>query len=75
MAQQVKDVASSLQWLQSLLWYDFFGLFRAAPMTYGGSQARGPIGAVAAGLRHSHSDARSKPCLRPTRQLRTVPDP
>ena len=29
-------------------------------MAYGGSQARGPIGGVAAGLRHSHSDTGSK---------------
>jgi len=35
-------------------------LFRATPMAYGGSQARGPIGAVAAGLRHSHSNTRSE---------------
>ena len=28
-------------------------LFRATPVAYGGSQARGPIGAVAAGLHHS----------------------
>ena len=27
--------------------------FRATPMAYGGSQARGLIGAVAAGLQHS----------------------
>jgi len=33
----------------------FFCLFRAAPMAYGGSQARGLIGAVATSLRHSHS--------------------
>ena len=39
----------------------FFGLFRAAPGAYGGSQARSRIGAVAAGLRHSHSNARSEP--------------
>ena len=38
-------------------------LFRAAPAAYGGSQARGHIEAVAAGLRHNHSDAESKPCL------------
>ena len=37
----------------------FLGLFRAEPMAYGGPQARGPIGAAAAGLRHSHSNARS----------------
>ena len=34
----------------------FFGLFRAASEAYGGSQAGGPIGAVAAGLHHGHSN-------------------
>ena len=38
-------------------------------MAYGSSQARGRIGAVAAGLRHSHSNARSEPSLQPTPQL------
>ena len=33
----------------------FFCLFRAAPTAYGSSQARGGIGAGAAGLCHSHS--------------------
>ena len=33
-------------------------------MTYGGSQARGLIGATAAGLRHSHSNSGSDSCLR-----------
>ena len=32
--------------------------FRAAPAAYGGSQARGQIGVIAAGLHHSHSNAR-----------------
>ena len=41
-------------------------LFRVSPMAYGGSQARGPIGATAPGLRQSHSNARSKPRLQPT---------
>ena len=39
--------------------YLFFRLFifsRAALPAYGGSQARGLIGAAAAGLRHSHSN-------------------
>ena len=49
--------------------------FRAAPAAYGGSQARGLIGAVAASLRHSHSGAESKPHLRPTPQLTATPDP
>ena len=35
-------------------------LFRAAPAGYGGSQARGPIGDVAASLCHNHSNARSE---------------
>ena len=30
-------------------------LFRATPVAYGDSQARGPIGAAAASLHHSHS--------------------
>ena len=38
----------------------FFCLFRAEPTAYAGSQARGQIGAAAAGLHHSHSNARSK---------------
>ena len=40
-----------------------FSLFRAAPMAYGCSQARDQIGAVAVGLYHSHSNARSEPDL------------
>ena len=35
----------------------------ATPAAYGGSQARGPIGTVATGLHHSHSNAGSEPCL------------
>ena len=48
-------------------------LFRATPATYASSQARGPIGAVAVGLHHSHSNARSEPRLRPL--LMATPDP
>ena len=46
----------------------------AAPAAYGGSQARGQIGAVATSLRQSHSNAGSEPCLRPTPQLTAMPD-
>ena len=53
----------------------FFGLFRAALMAYGGFQARGRIGAVATGLCQRHSNAGSKPYLRPTPQLTATPDP
>ena len=42
-------------------------------MAYGGSQARGRIGAAASGLRHSHSNAGSKPRLWPTLQLTVMP--
>ena len=50
-------------------------VFRAAPTAYGGSQARGQIGAAAAGLGHSHSNAGSKLHLQPTSQLTATPDP
>ena len=49
--------------------------FRAAPASYGDSQARGGIGAAAAGLPHSHSHAGSEPRLRLTPQLTAAPDP
>ena len=60
------------QWSSFLI---FFFLFRAAPMAYGGSQARGPIRVIAAGLYHSHSNLGSEPPLRPTPQLMAMPDP
>jgi len=44
-------------------------------MAYGCSQARGPIGAIAAGLHHSHSNTGSKPRLQPTPPLTATPDP
>ena len=52
-----------------------FCLFMAAPMEYGGFQARGCIRAAAAGLHRSHSNARSEPYLWPTPQLKATPDP
>ena len=44
----------------------FFAFPRATPVAYGGSQARGLIGAVATHLHHSHSHSHSefKPNLR-----------
>ena len=65
----------------SFLFFSFFFfflvscLFRAAPAAYRGSEARGPIGAVAAGLHHSHSHSGSEPHLQPTPQLTTMLDP
>ena len=51
------------------LFFCLFALSRAAPVAYGGSQARGLIGAVAAGLCHSHSNSGSEPHPRPTAML------
>ena len=50
----------------------FFCLFAiswTALAAYGGSQARGLIGATAADLHHSYSNAGSKPSLQPIPQL------
>ena len=44
-------ITAGPQW--ELLGCPFFSLFRAVPLAYEGSQARGQIGAVAAGLHHS----------------------
>ena len=56
----------------------FFSLFafsRAAPAVYGGSQARGQIGAVATGLHQSHRNTGSELRLQPTPRLLATPDP
>ena len=63
------------QELYSFFFFSFsFCLFRAAPLAYGSSQARGES-AAAASLCHSHSNTRSEPCLRPTPQLTATRDP
>ena len=51
-----------------------FAFSRAAPVAYGVFQARGLIGAVAAGLGQSHSNAGSELHLKPTPQLTAMPD-
>ena len=53
--------------------YIFWLFFRATPEAYGGSQARGQIGATAASLHHSYSNARSKLFLWPIPQLIATP--
>ena len=59
--------------LEDLVFF-FFLLFRAAPVAYGGSQARDLIGAVATSLCQRHSNAGSEPRLQPTSQLTATPD-
>ena len=50
----------------TLIVYLFFLIFfRAAGMAYGNSQGRSRLGTIAACLHHSHSNARSEPCLWP----------
>ena len=56
---QIKSMASIFILFYFIFIYLFIYLFafsRATPTAYGGSQARGQIGAVAAGLRKSHSN-------------------
>ena len=69
-------VSLAHQWVFFFLFFFLWLLsFRAASAACGGSQARGPIRAVAAGLHHSHSNARSELHLRPTPQFMATPDP
>ena len=60
-------------WLMvpSCFLFTFF-FFSASRGACGGSQTRGEIGAVAAGLHHSHSNARSELHLRPTQLTATL---
>ena len=53
----------------------FYLFFRAVPIAYGGFLARGQIGATAASLHPSYSNAISEPSLQPTPQLKATPDP
>ena len=57
-----------------LFFFLVFCLFRATPTACGDSQARGPVGPVAAGLHHSHSNVGSKPRLQLTPQPTATPD-
>ena len=57
------------------IYFCLFAFSRAASAAYGGSQARGRIGAVASSLRQSHSNLGSEPRLQPTPQLTATPDP
>ena len=52
----------------------FFLLFSAALVAYGGSQARGQIGATSSSL-YSHSNTGSKPRLQPTSQQCQILNP
>ena len=66
---------SDLSHCTQILFYFFF--FRAAPVAYGSSQARGRIRTAAAGLLHSHSHSHSgcKLSLSSTLWLEAMLDP
>ena len=75
-----KSLKTHPSWSIPLLkFYSFLSLslffFMATPVIYGLSQARGQIGAAAAGLHPSYSNVGSEPCPRPTPQLTATPDP
>ena len=73
--------AAKIGWKLSLLhqmaklWVQKKSFSWATPAAYGGSQARGLIGAAATGLHHSHSNMGSGSCLQPTPQFTATPDP
>jgi len=64
-------------YVESFLFFFFFGLFRAVHMAHGSSQARSQIRALAASRchSHSHSNSESEPGQRPTPQLTAMPVP
>ena len=76
----IRKASDLLSWLREMFLFSFvFCLFRATPSVYGGSQARGWIGAAAVSLHHSSrqrqilnplSEARERTCvLMDTRQI------
>ena len=54
---------------QNCILFLFFSVFKASTKAYGSSQAKGRMGAAAAGLHHSHISARSEPHFWPVLQL------
>ena len=57
----------------TFIFFYLFAISWTAPMAYGGSQARGRIGAVATRLCQSHSNTGSELRLQPTLQLTVTP--
>ena len=64
-----------IQWNLPIYFILFYFIFLGMHMAYGSSQAKGLIGAPAAGLHHSHSNARFELDLQPTPQLMATLDP
>ena len=62
-------LSSFKETILGFFFFFFFGLFTAAPVAHGGSQARGWIRATATGLHHSYSNAGFELRFWPTPQL------
>ena len=78
MEKRKTQIAFFLSFFRKILFLFFFlifnfCLFRATPSAYGSSQARGWMGAIAAGLHRSHSNTGAEPHLQPTPQLTAMP--
>ena len=69
---QISSWSAGIGFFVCLFFVFVFCLFRAAPVAYGGSQARGQMGAFAASLYHSHSNDSSCQCqiLNPLSEVR-----
>ena len=70
----INKVENHASYLEKKKNFHLFAISWAAPVAYGGPQARGLIGAVATGLCQSHSNAGSELRLQPTLQLMATLD-
>ena len=76
--EQPKEKKKDKGWKKTFYFYLLlfcFFLFRATSAAYGSSLPRGPMGATAAGLFHSHSNLAYELHLRPTLQFMSILDP
>ena len=69
------EVNEAGEWYDIVLFYFFAFIFRAAPVAYGSSRAKGQIGALASGLCQSYGNTGSESYLWATPQLVVMPDP
>ena len=71
----VPDMSDVFHFIYLFIFFVFLPFLGPLPAAYGGSQARGRIGAAAASLCHNHSNIRSELHLQPTPQHLATPDP
>ena len=72
---QVKIIFSPLETKKPRLFFFFFVFLGLHQEHTVGCQAGGQVGAIVAGLCHSHSNEGSELCLRPTPELTATPNP